>query len=290
MPENLFAVRRVGGDLTPLRVRLEQTIQEQVADIFTNQRQSFFNGVDEEVPFNGRWKPDANQLLTIEVPDEADVFRHTLEQNATSIPDLDTANFANAGIKALFTSEDEGGVDRILVQRFTRGQVLSRSFSLILHDNSFRRLTDAVFILNTSLTFVIEDDVLKFKSWSNLRSILNVLDIYREATDPEVLAFASHPSLDVSDIEDFMSSADQVTRKLINAVIASGVLDDHTTTDIQTAALGTQLELVLHKGRIVLPTERRDVKNILQFLDESRYSGPLSGQPYITNSRKPAQM
>ena len=48
----------------------------------------------------------------------------------------------------------------------------------------------------------------------------------------------------------------------------------------------TRLNVELEGGCIVLPAERRKVKNLLQFLDEGRYNGPLSGRPYVTNSRK----
>ena len=130
--------------------------------------------------------------------------------------------------------------------------------------------------------------MIKFKSFSNLRSILDVLEIYQDATDEEVRGFAGHPHLSVEDLDEFVLNADQVTRKLINAVVASGVLDDYTPTQIQTAAAMTQLAVELEDDRIVLPVERREVKNLLQFLDESRYNGPLSGQTYVTNSRRPA--
>ena len=162
-------------------------------------------------------------------------------------------------------------------------------FQIIFAGNSFTRLTAPAFVLGTSLTFVIEAGLIKFKSFANLRSILQVLEIYREATDPEVRDFAGHPRLMVADLEDFVLSADQVTRKLVNAVVASEVFDTCSPTDIKTAAKATQLEIELQNGKIVMPSGRREMKDLLQFLDESRYSGPLSGLPYVTNSRRPVQ-
>ncbi len=289
MPENLFAACRVGGDLVAKRVRLNADVQDQVEGVFAQQSQSFFEGKDEEVAFDGRWKPDTNQLLTVEATDEALLLRNTLALNAVAVPGLNVANFANEGIKALFTGQVANGSDRVLVQSFTGGQLLGRKFPLILAGNSFTRLTAPAFVLGTSLTFVIEASLIKFKSFATLRSILQVLEIYREATDPEVRDFAGHPRLMVADLEDFVLSADQVTRKLVNAVVASEVLDTYSPTDIKTAAKATQLEIELQNGKIVMPSGRREMKDLLQFLDESRYSGPLSGLPYVTNSRRPVQ-
>ena len=87
-----------------------------------------------------------------------------------------------------------------------------------------------------------------------------------------------------------MHTSDQATRKLINAVTASGILDDYTPTQIREAAAATQLNVELEDDCIVLPDERRDVKVLLQFLDESRYNGPLTRRTYVTNSRRPVQV
>ena len=272
------------------RVSLEGPVQDQLEEVFAQQVQSFFDGVDEEVPFDGRWKPDVNELLTLEVTDEARIFSETLNRNPIAVEAVDLANFANAGIKALFTGEAVDGGGRILVQHFTAGQVLSRKVALFLQGNSFRRLTAPAFTLAAALTFVIEGRLIKFRSFSNLRSILDVQEIYQEATRPEMQQLAGHHRLEVADVERFFELADQPTRKLINAVLRSGVLDDFTAEQIRNAAAGTQLEVALQGDRMILPDNRRDLKELLRFLDESRYSGPLSGQPFITNSRRPAQV
>ena len=289
MPENLFAACRVNGELVPKRVRLDGTIQDQIEAIFARQEEDFFEGADEEVPFDGGWKPDSNELLIMELTADAGMFRETLDMNANSVEDLDLANFATAGIKALFTGQD--GVDgRVLVQRFTGVQLLSRKFAVFLQGDSFRRLTAPSFTLASSLAFVIDGDFIKFKSFSNLRSILDVQEIYRDATEQEVRDYAGHPNIQVLDLENFVLTADQPTRKLINAVISSGVLEDYTSAEIQVAAQSTQLAVEVENERIILPAERSAVKDLLRFLDESRYRGPLSGLPYVTNSRKRAQV
>ena len=270
------------------RLKLDGPVQDPVEGVFARQEQNFFEGMDEEIPFDGRWKPDANELLTVVVTDEAEIFSNTLNMNPVAVETVDLANFGNAGIKALFTGNVAGG--RILVQRFTAGQMLSTKFSLLRQGNSFRRLIDPAFTLATSLTFVIEGGLIKFKSFSNLRSILDVQEIYREATGPEMEQFAGHDRLAVANVERFLELADQPTRKLISAVLQSRVLDDFTGEQIRDAAAQTQLEVTLQDGRIVLPANRSGLKELLRFLDESRYLGPLSGQTFIANSRRPAQV
>ena len=288
MPENLFAACRIDNELVPRRVQLDGSIQDQVESIFTAQANSFFAGVDEEIQFDGRWKPDENQILTIDATPETRVFQETLNSNPNSIEPLDLANFYSVGVKALFSADSKSDDGRILVQRFTASQVLDRKFALVLAGNSFRRLTENAFALPSSLAFVIDEDVIKFKSFSNLRAILDVLEVYRAATDEDLQEFAQHPSLQVADVDDFVQASDQITRKLITGVLASGVLDAHSPAQIKEVAAGTHLSLSVEDGRIVLPAERRELKEVLQFLDESRYNGPLSGRTFVANSRRPA--
>ena len=116
MPENLFAACRINGELVCRRVRLDGTIQKDVEEIFAHQAEKFFEGVDEEVPFDGRWKPDENEVLTLEVTPEAEMLRDTLNRNPIAVEPLDLASFATVGVKALFTGEGANDAGRVLAR------------------------------------------------------------------------------------------------------------------------------------------------------------------------------
>ena len=288
MPQNLFAACRVGGNLVAKRVPLDATVQDQVEVIFAQQEQSFFKEVDEEIPFDGRWKPDANELLTLEATEEAETFRETLAGNATAVEAVETGNFAVAGIKALYTGEVTGDAGRVLVQGFTLGQVLSKKFVLYPAGNAFRRFEPEAFSLASKLAFVIEGGQIKFKSYQVLQSVLNVREAYREATEAEVQSFVGHSRLAAPEMEKFLELADQPVRKLVNEVLTLGILDNFTAEQIRDASADTGLEIILEGERVVLPDSRRGLKDVLLFLADSRLSGPLTGNPYVINSKRPA--
>jgi len=287
MPQNLFAACRMDGELSAKRVRLDATVQQAIENIFAQQEAQFREGVTEEVAFDGSWKPDDEEFLTIDVPAEAAIFEATIRGNATAVPDLDAAHFAEEGIKALFTGTVRHGAAKVLVQRFTSQQVLSRRFSLLQQGNAFRQLTDPAFTLDNSLTCIVEDGKIKFKSMQKLRSIIDMVELYRAATDAEVQAFAGHTSLAVWNVPEFVALTNQTSRKLIHAVAASGTLDHYTPAEIQTAAQSTGLTVTIQNGKVEMPREHVGIKALLQFLNESRYSGPLSHHPYVTNSQRP---
>ena len=288
MPQNLFAACRNNGNIEAKRIRLDATVQQAVSDVFREQERAFRAGVQTEVPFDGSWTPDEDELLTIPTPQEALVFSATLQANATTIPDLNTASFHSEGVKAVFTGETVGGQTKVLMQAFDSRQMLERKFALLQQGNAFRRLTDPAFTLDTSLTCIIEGGLIKFKSQHKLRSIIDMMSIYRAATDQEVQTFAAHPSLDIADVAAFVETTNVVSRKLIHAVTNNGTLNAYTPTQIQQAAQATGLVVTVLNNRIVMPTANADIKALLQFLNESRYSGPLSGTQYVTNSRRPA--
>ena len=164
--------------------------------------------------------------------------------------------------------------------------MLSNKFALVLQGNVFRRLADQAFTLDTSLTCILEDGKLKFKSFHKMRSIINLSDFYREATEPEIRSFAENQIFEVPDMEMFLSEADQTIRKLIHSVTCMETLDQYSPSEIKAAAKDIKMEIATNKGRIVMPESRTKIKMLLHFLNDGLYEAPLSKQRYVTNSKK----
>jgi hypothetical protein len=288
MPQNLFAACRVGDDLIAKRVRLDLNVQQAVEAIFADQEGHFRNGITDEVDFDGSWKPDENEVLVMDIPQDAQIFVDTINANAVAVPDLDTAAFDQENIRALFTGATNNGATKVLIQQFSARQMLSRRFSLLQDGNAFRRMTDQAFALDNSLACIAEDGKLKFKSFHKMRAIVDLVDAYKVATDQEVQDFANHASFEVADHAAFLASADQISRKLMHAINRSGTLNNYTVPQIETAANAVGVGLTVNGGRIVMPADRAEVKKLLRFLDDGLYEAPLSGQRYVTNSKRPA--
>ena len=278
----------LGMTCTVRRVQLDGTIQGQVEGIFGSQEQQFFENIEEEIPFDGTWKPDPEQLLIVETPPAARVFLEALEENPVAIPTIDTEKFGTQRIRGLFIGKVVNGRTSALVQRFSPNQILSRRWLFGLSGNSFRRLTEPVFSLDSSLACIIDGSGLRFKSFEKLRAMIDTTEIYRSATDNEVRAFANCTDLagDDQGLDKFVGSADQTTRKLIRAVTQSGVLTTFSADQIQQAAASTKLDIPVQNGKLKLPTNRREMKDVLQFLNDGRWTGLLSGDTFVTNSRR----
>lgn len=286
---SVFAACRIAEELVVKRIPVHPTVQSKLPGVFDRQETSFRTDINEEVPFDGGWKADSNELLTIDLTPEAeeltaevDNLQNAVESNAISIEVIDTANFSDENIKGIFVHR----ADKLLMQRFTSGQVLSRKFPLIFRGNSFREMIEPAFTLSNSLTCIVEDNKIKFKSFSNLRSIFDLREVYREATDEDVRGFAEHENLLIEDTDNFVENSSQPMRKIISAILGSEILDKVTSQEVRDAAAPTGLNINLQNGRIVLPQEYNEAMDVLRFLNEDRWLGLLSRSPYITNSKK----
>jgi hypothetical protein len=283
---NLLAFCREPNGVTIKRVPVNGALQQPLDQLFLQQETAFRAGRPNEVPFDGDWKPDDDELIVLDNTVEADAMVAAVAGNVLALPMIDTANFETENIKALFVGTNAGGNVKLLVQRFTSAQILNRKFTVLAHNNVFSRLTDTAFSLGSALTCVVENGQIKFESYHNLRAIFDVSEFFAEATDEDIDDFSGHASIEIADIAAFKELATQTERKLIHKLVSTGVLDNHAPQHIQAVAGQTGLAIQIANGRIVFPTEKQEIRRFLRFLDDSLYEAPLSGQRYVTNSKR----
>ena len=294
MPRNFFALCRGASNQNSVwRIPLDATTQRDLEVLFDKQEQQFLDGRDEEVPFTGRWKPDDDQLLTITDEELAQPLLKTLikdeiiNKNVIVFKELDIGNFNEAGIKAIFTCSFTQK-NRILIQQFQSSQYLGRGRpDLILKNNRFTRLSQPGFTLASKLVAVLDGSVFKFQSFCNLRKIFKVQHHFQEATDQEVKKFAGHPSLHINNRSEFQNLMTERTRKLIKSIMESKVLEEYKVGQIVEKAQEIGLKLETKDNKIIIPSDKLEIKTVLSFLEDSVFKGSFSEETYETNSKRP---
>ena len=88
MPQNLFAACRINKELKAKRVHLDRSVQQDIETIFKDQEADFRQDVTDEINFDGDWKPEPNEFLTIDIPREAQIFVEAINSNAVSVPSM----------------------------------------------------------------------------------------------------------------------------------------------------------------------------------------------------------
>ena len=283
---NLLALCHDANGISIKRIPLNGALQNPVMQIFSDQEAAFRAGRPNEVAFDGDWNPDEDEILVLDNTADANAMMAAAAGNVLALPAIDAGNFDAENIKALFIGVNAGGVLRLLVQRFTAAQVLSRKFAVIANNNQFNQITDPAFNLATSLTCIIEGGQIKFESYHKLRAVIDVATFFAAATDDDIDDFAGHASIAIADVPALKAMATQTERKLIHKLSSSGVLDNYTPQQIQTQAAATGLAVQLANGQIVFPADKQEVRRLLRFLDDSLYEAALSGLRYVTNSKR----
>lgn len=284
----LFAITNIAGARV-VRIPMDGTLEGEVSNLFLKQRDAFFNGVTDVIAFDGRYKPDDDELLSIADFPDVDGLAHAVA-NPIDVERYDPQIHSLDAVKALFMADQTSGVTQILIQLFERRRLISSDFlSMFFSGGQFKKMTDAGLTFDKRLLAVLEGSELKFQSFHFVKRVFDLDEYYREATSEEVGSFAEHDNLQVDDVDQFVLNAGPQTRRKISLILQSGVLDNYTTHHIQAVALTMQLDLLLTSdGRIHVPGNKTDLKKLLRFLDEDYYQSPLSSTRYISNSKRVA--
>ncbi|TDV58883.1 uncharacterized protein DUF4868 [Pseudomonas sp. LP_7_YM] len=262
---------------------------EEVRVLFESQRDSFFHGIDEVIPFDGRYTPDESELLSIADFPDVDGLAAAVA-SPLAVDQFDPQNHSLDVVKAFFVGVQNNGTTQILIQIFERRRVISRTLlSMFFSGDQFQKMTDSGLTFDKKLLAVLEGNILKFHSFHFAKRVFELSEYYREATNEEVSSFAQHEKMSVEDVAQFVLDAGAQTRKKISLILQSGVLDNYTIEHISTVAKTMQLDLNLTDGgKITIPSNKTDLKKLLRFLDEDYYESPLSSTRYISNSKRVA--
>jgi len=286
---NLFALTSVPG-MRVLRMPLRPDVQAAVTEQFRAQEHEFMQGIEEEIRFDGMYRPEESELLYIANFDDVDGIKAAILR-PQGCQEFVLKSGSLESIKAIFSGYVKNGTIRILLQAFDRRRIINTNgFSLIHADNAFAKFDGGGFTLDNKLTALIEDDKLKFASFHYLRQIFDMSAYGKEATDQDLKVFTQNPALQFTDAQVFLDAADSWVRRKVILIQQSGILDHCSASKIVATAkfcdLHLQLLGALGQERIVMPLDRQELKQVLRFLDEDFYQSPQSTTKYMAKARR----
>jgi hypothetical protein len=286
---NLFALTSIPG-MRVLRMPLTPDVQAGVNELFRGQEHEFFQGIEEEIKFDGMYRPEESELLYINNFDDVDGIKSAILR-PQGCQEFVLKNGSLESVKAFFSGYIKNGTIRILLQGFDRRRIINaHGFSLIHAENAFTKFDGGGFTLDNKLTAIIEDDSLKFSSYHYLRQIFDMSAYCKEASDQDLKVFIQNSALQFADPQVFMDVADSWVRRKVVLIQQAGILDGCSASKIAATAKFCDLQLQLAgaagQERIVIPADRQEVKQILRFLDEDFYQSPESTMRYMAKSRR----
>jgi hypothetical protein len=127
---------------------------------------------------------------------------------------------------------------------------------------------------------------LRFSSYFFTRQIFDLNEYYRLATDDEVESFSESGLLSIANKDEFRLATDSWIRRKIAAINDSGVLKNNTAAQIKKLAQKCGIEITIQSNRMVIPTDKKKLKEVLSFLDDAVYKSVFTGETYVANSKR----
>ncbi len=294
MPDNntnLFAL--VEDEQTPVRrIPLTAALGGELTQFFVDQQNALLEG-KQAIEFTGSYNVDSGEIFTIDNYPILEAIGNALSNPLTC--QILNLNNETHRIKALFTGAWTGVTKTINFQVFDSGKLLSKGFTLIGSGDTYKRLEDPGLVLQDKLTAHYDNGRLYFTSYHNTKRFLDLSDYYREATDTDLATFAATELFVFEDQASFKVSADSIIRKKVALLQKNKVLEELSVTDIQTVANNFNQELpeehrititVNEDGKLVIPQDKKQLKELIRFLDEDYVTAPLTKRKCLTNSKK----
>lgn len=209
-----------------------------------------------------------------------------------TLPDLSRTELADLQVRAVGGRfRQRGSIPYVALQAIDRSKVIKpQGLSIVLDGGVFRHLEEPGLQIGNNVDAVITEGRLVFDKLARVRRIVDIGAYYREATEADVTRFLERDELLAEDADSFRSHADQWVRRRVALIMDTGILETCSARMIRDVAQKHNLSMsVVRRGgreRIVIPTGKRPLKEVLRFLSEDIYKGPLTATDYVTNSKR----
>lgn len=290
-PTNLFAL--VDDDDAPIRrIPLTAALNTELAQLFAEQQAALL-GDKQAMAFTGSYNVDEGEIFTIaEYPLPPAIGQAIGNPLTCPVLNLNTETHR---IKALFSGIWSAANKTVNFQVFDTGKLLKRGITLIGSGDTYKKLEEPGLMLQDKLTAHFSNGTLHFTSYHNTKRFLDLAEYYREATDTDLDDFAATDLFAFEDEAGFKEQADSIIRKKIALLQKNEVLKDLTVAGIQTVANNFNAELpeehhiniaVNGDGRLLIPEDKKALKELIRFLDEDYVTAPLTKRKCLTNSKQ----
>ena len=193
-------------------------------------------------------------------------------------------------IKAILMVRKTDDGDYIAGQKFTQRQIVVKQgrFNVILSGDTFKEDNNRFSIsMNEGIDCLFTPEGLIFSKYNDANSIFDISDFYRSATQDEVNKFANSAAFEIQDFNDFNISVKSVPmRKKIAKILDLGTLQNVDLIRENAEKVDIAIPFNAAGDRIVLPTNKKELKEILAFLSEELYPGMFTNKTYLSNSTR----
>ena len=175
----------------------------------------------------------------------------------------------------------------LLFQDFARSNVISPGRFLQFADTSYRLTEHSGFLLKQKLSAVYHpsDRKLLFRDFRGVNSFLPIFEFYKKVSEQEIRDLLTNSLFLTEDPDAWAKGASHWFRVRLLRLRESGLLDRFSAQEIKARSDGFDIPIELVGDRIVFPTDSDSAKELLVFLNEEYFKGPLTDTIYRTNHK-----
>lgn len=272
---NFFAILK---DDTVRKIDLLQTITSDIREVFVDINNSILNNDVEEILFDGNFNIQDEEILYVELELPANVIEASKNPIGTNV-----LNLATDDIKTLFWVED----NVYYFQNFDKRKLLQNRNVIYWDKTTFNKLSNNALIVDNIINAIHKNNKFYFKSYANANKIFSLLSYFEEATDEIIDQFSTNNVLKI-DKTWLKINGNSIIKKQITLIQKSNVLTTANPKKVRASANKFNLKIELVDGKLVLPNDKKQCKDILSFLNEQYYIGLITGKKFRTNSKRDA--
>ncbi len=261
--------------------------------MFEEQAAEFIGPDVERIAFDSRFKADAEQVFEIQnyqLPDHIE----RVAKNPYGVEAFVISRTESITPKGVFATSYDHATDsvRVLFQKSSKARILEGGRNILFSKGTFRKLDDPGLTLDSNLVAIYDAGSLLFRTFSAINPLLDIKEYFVEATADEVKVVLDHDIFVAEDTEVLSKLCDMTMRKRIAYIKASNILAYVSPRRICTGLKNFFEDIDIsysNRGgsdRLKLPTKKKDLKRMLNYLCESYYVGELTSQKYETNSHR----
>lgn len=272
---NFFAILK---DDSIRKIDLLQNITVDIRNVFVNIGNSMLSDEIEEILFDGNFNIQDEEILYVEMELPLNVVETSV--NPIGFQEL---NLAVDDIKTLFWVEN----NVFYFQNFDKRKLLQNKNVIYWDRTTFVKLTNDALIVDNIVNAIYKDDKFYFKSYANANKIFSLLLFFEEASNEVIDEFAENDCLTI-DANWLKENGNTIIKKQITLIQKSNVLANANPRKIKNSANKFNLTIELVEGKLILPNNKKQCKDILSFLNEQYYVGLITGKKFRTNSKREA--
>ena len=272
------------------RLDLDASTGATAREMFAGAAERFRGGIENWVEYDSNDHAEEGEGLCISNYELDAAFLLALKQ-PVSVNRIEAKQLGELPIKSIIGHNENAEAPEFYFQNFDISRIMAPKTGLrlvrsISDSSTFEELERPVISLRSDIAVIWKDETLYFKDFYAASRIFDLKAYYRSATDGQVEEFCQCAHFS-SGSYDILKDCAPWYRKRIAFLLESGVLDEISVAEFQSVATAHDYPLSVKDGKIQVPTDKAELKELLDFLCENFSIGPFSKKHWKLTGKRP---